>query len=97
MSSAQNTATTHQAMQGGTSGVMYSESAIAQLGRQQGRVLRLLLKGDKLSGGDIARALGMSDPRGHIRDLRRKGYLISDMWVKTKYGTRYKLFFIRKS
>ncbi|MBO7263885.1 MAG: hypothetical protein J6U93_05125 [Alistipes sp.] len=97
MGSTDNTATVHQVMQGSASGAMYSESAIAQLGRQQGRVLRLLLKGQKLSGGEIARALGMSDPRGHIRDLRRKGYPISDMWVTTSYGTRYKLFFIRKA
>lgn len=97
MNSTHNTATTHQVMQGSTQSALYSERAISQLGRQQGRVLRLLLKGDKLSGGEIARALGMSDPRGHIRDLRRKGYPISDMWVTTQYGTRYKLFFIRKA
>lgn len=97
MNSTHNTATTHQLMQGSTSGALYSESAIAQLGRQQGRVLRLLLKGGMYSGGDIARELGMSDPRGHIRDLRRKGYPISDIWVNTQYGTRYKKFFIRKA
>lgn len=66
----------------------------ALLGRQQKRVLALLSKGGMYSVVDITNRLGVSDPRGHIRDLRAKGYPIGDTWVTTHYGNRFKKYFV---
>lgn len=63
-------------------------------GFHQKRVLSLLQRGEKLSAADITVALHVSDPRSHIRDLRAKGIAISDEWVKSEHGGRFKLYFI---
>ena len=65
-------------------------------GFHQKRVLSLLQRGEKLSAADITVALHVSDPRSHIRDLRAKGVIISDEWVKAEHGGRFKRYFIRK-
>lgn len=46
------------------------------------------------SAADISKALHLSDPRSHIRELRNKGFAISDEWRKSEYGSRYKVYFI---
>ncbi|MBO5814023.1 MAG: hypothetical protein J6R13_05865 [Alistipes sp.] len=64
------------------------------LGRIAQKVLTLLSKGGLYSVVDITNRLGISDPRGHIRDLRAKGYSIGDIWVTTHYGNRFKKYFL---
>ena len=59
------------------------------------RVLRLLADGRAYTIAEISTALKLSDPRSVIRNLRRKGYPIGDMWQKAVYGTRYKRYFLR--
>ena len=66
------------------------------LGRIAKKVLMLLAKGGLYSVVDITNRLGISDPRGHIRDLRAKGYPIGDVWVTTHYGNRYKKYFLKQ-
>ena len=41
--------------------------------------------------------LRLSDPRSVIRDLRHKGVVVSDFWVKSEHGSRYKRYFIEPS
>lgn len=63
------------------------------------RKLKVLLyiRAHKLcTATDICRALGYSDPRGHISRLRRDGYGISDVWVSDG-DTRHKRYFIKES
>ena len=48
----------------------------------QSRLLSLLSDGKAYTIADISTALKLSDPRGVIRNLRRKGYPIGDMWQK---------------
>lgn len=59
------------------------------------RVLSMLSDGRAYTIAEISTALKLSDPRGIIRNLRRKGYPIGDMWQKAVYGTRYKKYFLR--
>jgi hypothetical protein len=61
----------------------------------QSRLLSLLSDGKAYTIADISIALKLSDPRSVIRNLRRKGYPIGDMWHKAVYGTRYKRYFLR--
>ena len=58
------------------------------------RVLRLFQTGKKFSAVDITKTLTISDPRGHIRDLRDRGYDIRDYWVKSPNG-RYKIYYLQ--
>ena len=67
---------------------------IFSLPRQQRRVYNLLSDGIPRSVADISKDLGLPDPRGVIRCLRKRGYHISDMWVKSKYGNKFKRYFI---
>lgn len=70
---------------------------ISELPYQQKRVIILLYKAkEPQSVADISKALGQADPRGHIRELRIKGYPIDDVWCKSKYKGRYKRYFIKK-
>lgn len=61
----------------------------------QKRVYNLLLSGKKYSVADISTALRLSDPRSVIRDLREKGVAISDEWMPSVHGSRYKRYFIK--
>lgn len=64
---------------------------------QQKRLLNYLLKCDTpQSVVDFSVALHQADPRGHIRQLRLKGYPISDIWCKSRYDGRYKRYYLRK-
>lgn len=65
-------------------------------GHHQRRVYNFLLQGGCHSVADISAALRLSDPRALIRDLRHKGILISDCWVKAEHGGRFKRYFVRK-
>lgn len=49
-----------------------------------------------LSCIEITNIAGVSDPRGHISRLKRKGHPISSFWDKSRYGTRFKRYFIKK-
>lgn len=57
-------------------------------------VYNLLVGGKKYSAADIATALHLSDPRGHISQLRKKGINIQDEWRKGVYG-RYKVYYLK--
>lgn len=75
----------------------FCKDKIFSLPRQERRIFNLLAYGKPRSVADISKDLGMSDPRSVIRCLRKRGYHISDMWVKSKYGNRFKRYFIRKT
>ena len=67
----------------------------AKLPRLQAKVLEMLKRG-KCSVGDISAVYRISDPRGHIRDLREKGVNILDEWCKGDDGIRFKRYWIEK-
>lgn len=76
---------------------LFDKDTIFSLPRQQKRTLNYLLASKTpRSVADISRALGQSDPRGHIRNLRLRNYPIADIWDKSETGERYKRYFIRK-
>ena len=76
---------------------LFDKDTIFSLPRQQKRTLNYLLASKTpRSVADISRALGQSDPRGHIRNLRLRNYPIGDIWDKSETGERYKRYFIRK-
>ena len=62
----------------------------------QRTVYNLLARGGQYSAADISTCLHLSDPRGHIRNLRDKGIPILDEWRKSEHGTRYKLYFLSR-
>ena len=72
----------------------FCKDKIFSLPRQERRIFNLLADGKPRSVADISKDLGMSDPRSVIRCLRKRGYHISDMWVKSKYGNKFKRYFI---
>ena len=63
----------------------------------QRRVFNLLSDGIPRTIADISADLRLSDPRSVIRDLRHKGVVVSDFWVKSEHGSRYKRYFIEPS
>lgn len=62
----------------------------------QRRVFNLLSDGVPRTVADISADLRLSDPRSVIRDLRLKGVAVSDFWVKSEYGSRFKRYFIKR-
>lgn len=68
---------------------------IFSLSRQERQVYSLLSDGVPRSVADISRDLKISDPRGIIRDLRKRGFCISDIWIKNEFGNRFKRYFIK--
>lgn len=63
----------------------------------EGRVLQALQQAARpLSCIEITNIAGVSDPRGHISRLKRKGHPISYIWDKSRYGNRFKRYFIKK-
>lgn len=56
-------------------------------------VYNFLAGGRKYSIADISTALHLSDPRGHISQLQKKGIDIQDEWRKGEFG-RYKVYFL---
>lgn len=63
--------------------------------KKQSKVYAMLLRGG-CTVGDICAELHVSDPRGHIRDLRAKGINIVDEWCKGEDGVRYKRYWVTK-
>lgn len=72
-----------------------TDKIIKNLPKHQ-RAVYDLLRRAHLSAADISRLLGYSDPRGHIRCLRKKGINVVDEWRTGKPGdgVRYKVYFI---
>lgn len=66
-----------------------------KLPRLQGKVYELLKCG-KFSAGDISARLRVSDPRGHIRELRNKGITVQDEWCEGLENVRFKRYWIGK-
>ena len=62
----------------------------------QRRVFNLLSDGIPRTIADISADLRLSDPRSVIRDLRHKGVVVSDFWVKSEHGSRFKRYFIKR-
>lgn len=76
---------------------IFDKDIISFLPKQERRLLIHLLRSTRpQSVTDIVRALGQSDPRGHISSLRRRGYPIGDVWCKSNDGVRFKRYFVRK-
>lgn len=77
----------------------FSESTgndIQNLPRLQRKVVDLLNDGGRYSAADISIRLNLSDPRGHISKLRRKGVQILDEWCTGEYSVRYKRYFVNR-
>ena len=66
-----------------------------KLPRLQGKVYEMLKRG-KFSAGDLSAALRVSDPRGHIRELRNKGITVRDEWCEGLEHVRFKRYWIEK-
>ncbi|MBR3703066.1 MAG: hypothetical protein IKM12_05920 [Alistipes sp.] len=76
---------------------MYYKCNTLSLPRQQKRLLLYLSNQTQpRSVVEMMQALFMSDPRGHICRLRKRGFSIGDEWHTTSEGNRYKRYFIRK-
>ena len=64
---------------------------------QQKRIYNFLLSAHSpQSVAEIATAIHQCDPRAHIRNLRKRGIAVADIWCKSSEGIRYKRYFIRK-
>lgn len=70
---------------------------VLKLTKKQDALITLLMTGAKLSVADICIRLHYSDPRVHIRKLRKLGFPILDEWRKNVDGDgRYKVYFINQ-
>lgn len=69
---------------------------IVKLSKRQKKVFDLLLTG-KQSVTDITIALGYSDPRSYVRDLKEKGVEIRDEWIDAGDGVRFKRYWINET
>lgn len=63
-----------------------------KLSKRQKKVYALLLTGEH-SAADISIALGYSDPRSYIRELRNKNINVLDRWIE-KGDVRYKIYWV---
>lgn len=63
------------------------------LPRIQRKVYDLLIAG-KMGVSELSAKLRIADPRGHIRELRRKGFNVKDDWRTSMYGNQYKIYWI---
>ena len=66
------------------------------LSNRQKKVFDLLCTG-KQSVTDITIALGYSDPRSYVRDLKEKGVEIRDEWIDAGDGVRFKRYWINET
>lgn len=64
------------------------------LSKRQRKVYNLLCTGWYSAAG-VSIALGYSDPRSYIRELREKGVNVLDEWIEDE-ETRYKRYTIKK-
>lgn len=58
-------------------------------------ILAILEDGRPHSVTDLTGQTGSSDPRGHIRRLRKAGIPIADYWDTTAEGNRFKHYFLQ--
>lgn len=65
-----------------------------KLSIRQEKVVKLL-QSRKCSAADISIALGYSDPRSYVRDLKAKGLNIINQWLESD-GVRYKVYWIEE-
>lgn len=84
------------ALSGQTGDISEYGAKVLNLSRIQRKVYNLLRLGGKYSVYDITTRLHMSDPRGHIASLRRKGIEVLDEWRTTTEGGRYKVYYINQ-
>ena len=63
---------------------------------KQAQTYHLLSSGSRYSVIDIALRLHIGDPRSVIRDFRKMGINVSDVWVNGLKGSRYKLYWIKE-
>lgn len=68
-----------------------------RLNPSQWRLYNLLQSGGMYSTADLSQALRSCDPRSRIRDIRKLGITISDIWTKKELGYRHKLYFVKQS
>lgn len=68
-----------------------TSSITIYLGRVENRLLKALMEGPATAAQLCERA-GVTDPRGHISRLRRKGIPIVDYWVDSGLGTKCKVY-----
>lgn len=61
---------------------------------KQAKVIELLSSGSRFSVIDIAVRLHIGDPRSVIRNIRKSGIIINDIWVDAKSGGKYKRYWI---
>lgn len=76
-------------------GVLNRDKGKPKLARLQMKVYEMLKCG-KCSAGDISAVHRISDPRGHIRNLREKGIIIKDEWCRGSFGVRFKRYWVEK-
>lgn len=67
-----------------------------ELSSRQTKVFALLSSGGKFTVYDISLATHLCDPRSAIAAMRAKGVTISDEWIKTQTGVRFKRYFIKQ-
>ncbi len=76
--------------------VNHHKDTTINLSYQQKRIISYLTRQtEPKSVIEMMQDLFISDPRGHISQLRKKGYQIDCYWCKTELG-RYKRYYIRK-
>ena len=78
-------------------GTEATKGQVQVIARVQGRVLSVLRDGGRMTALQIGNRAGVTDPRGHISALRRKGIPIADQWVKSQnWGTRCKIYYLKQ-
>ncbi|WP_073399813.1 helix-turn-helix domain-containing protein [Bacteroides luti] len=60
----------------------------------EAKLILLLSDGGRHSVIEIVKRLFIVDPRAVIRNIRNRGVNVSDEWVKTPSGKKYKLYWI---
>lgn len=70
----------------------YQHNKDSKLSDREQNVCNELLKG-KRSASQLTIILGYCDPRSYIRNLRDKGIIVLDEWIK-KDDTRYKQYWV---
>lgn len=63
-------------------------------GKQAQRILDTLQGGGRFTVADLSRITGNSDPRGHIRALRKKGIEVLSEWRPNVGAGRHKVYYM---
>ena len=72
--------------------VIFVDNHPVRLGRVQWRFLRVLLRGGEYDAAQLSDLAHVTDPRGKISELLRKGLPVRSRWVRSNFGTRWKLY-----